>query len=358
MDIILPKIALTMASGTILEWHVEPGARVQKGGLILTFETDKTSVDVEAPADGVIRELLAAEGDEVLAGTVVARLAVDGEVDRPTPIGAPAKAEVAPAARDLAAALGVDLATIVGSGTGGRVIEADVIAAVPKPTPGGGAPAEAAPSAGAPTTAPLGFSAARMASWSTLEKSAAAPTFQLGGSLAVSRLAAMKAAGVSLVDVVALAAARVLPDHPTCHALVRNGKPETFTTPRVGVLVRQGDALLAPSYTVGAGESAAALGARRRETQQALSEGHMPADNSAAPTFVISNLGPFGVDWFTAMLYPDTAVTLAMGSMRPSDGGSGVLSVVLTCDHRLADGVDAARFLAALREAINLVPLN
>ncbi len=376
MEIILPKVAPTMTSGVIAEWHVSVGQAVNKGDPLFTFETDKTAIDVEAPANGVITSITAEPGDEVAAGTPVAELAVEGEHPAAGSPRATAEASVAPAAAALANILGVGLAAIRGSGTGGRIVEADVIAASQlQPPPGrrdsdaagaaGGTAAgssEPRGSAGAPThraeTAPLVFSAARRASWATLERSAAVPTFQLGGSLAIGRLDVIRAVGVSLLDVVALAAARTLPDHPTCHARVHAGAPETFTAPRIGILVRLEDALYAPSFAVSADDTAAAFGRRRREAQQRLAEGRLPAANSSTPTFAISNLGAYGVDWFTAMLYPDTAVTLAMGAMGAGARAENEIGVVLTCDHRLADGVDAARFLADLRDVVDTIPLE
>ena len=367
MDIILPKIALTMSSGIVQEWHRSVGDKVTKGEPLFTFETDKTGVDVEAPADGVLTEILVAAGEEAPAGTTIAILQVKGEAAKPSLPPDTHELSIAPAAAQLAEALGVDVTTVVGSGTGGRIIEADIIAAA---TPGARrtpaehraeapAPAPASTAVTDPAVVSLGFSAARLASWATLERSAAVPTFQLGGRLDLGgRMADIRAARVSVLDVVALAAARALLANPTCHAHIRDGQPEGFTTPRIGILVRQGDALLTPTYEIHQQETAASLGARRRSVQQAITEGRMPAANSAAPTFVISNLGQFGVEWFTAMLFPGTAVTLAIGTIGAVGLGEAELAAVLTCDHRLADGVDAAQFMSSLREAIDAVSLT
>jgi pyruvate dehydrogenase E2 component (dihydrolipoamide acetyltransferase) len=76
----------------------------------------------------------------------------------------------------------------------------------------------------------------------------------------------------------------------------------------------------------------------------------------AAPTFVISNLGTYGVDWFTAVLFPGNAMTLAVGRAEVGDG-SATVQAVLTCDHRIVDGVDGAEFLAALERAVQEVTL-
>ncbi len=83
MEIILPKIALTMTSGVIVEWYKSPGDHVRKGEPILAFETDKTAIDLEADTDGVLREVRAQVGDEVVAGSVIGILEVDGSTDMP-----------------------------------------------------------------------------------------------------------------------------------------------------------------------------------------------------------------------------------------------------------------------------------
>jgi pyruvate dehydrogenase E2 component (dihydrolipoamide acetyltransferase) len=350
MDVIMPKVALTMTGGTIVEWYRQAGDPVRKGDPLFAFETDKSVIDVDAPANGVLGRILTPVGQEAVAGSVVAILDVAGE--EPKPEAAHFAITVAPAAAELATALGVDLAGVTGSGTGGRILEGDVIAAASsrprRPS------AEANPEESVETNVvALEFSAARTASLPTLERSMAVPVFHLSGSIDFApRWAAMKEHGLSVVDVLSIAAAGALRKHPTCHARMRGGKPETYVRSRIGILVRRGDALMPLVFDDPAAENAVDFHARRRQAQDAAERGRVASANAGTPTFVISNLGPFGVEWFTAMLYPDTSVTLALGALGGAGRAPTEASVVLTCDHRLADGVDAAQFMQSVRAAV------
>ena len=363
MEIILPKIALTMTSGVIVEWYKSPGDHVRKGEPILAFETDKTAIDLEADTDGVLREVRAQVGDEVVAGSVIGILEVDGSTDMPAvppPARSQEQQEVAPAARDLAAALGVDLSGVLGSGTAGRIIEQDVIAAAARKseTTAASPPEDGDAVEARVSVTPLDFSARRLASWATLDWAAAVPTFHLATRIDLSAHAReMKAASVSPVDVLAVAAARALRSHPTCNGRFQDGRAETYSGVRIGILYRNGDSLLPLVFDDPAEETASEFRTRRRIAQDAAAGGRIAAANSGDPTFVISNLGAFAVEWFTAMLYPGTSVTAALGT-----SGAGVLeeseaAVVLTCDHRVVDGVDAAQFARSLQEAVLTVSI-
>jgi pyruvate/2-oxoglutarate dehydrogenase complex dihydrolipoamide acyltransferase (E2) component len=352
MDVILPKVALTMTSAVILDWYHKTGEHVRAGEPLFSFETDKTAIDVDAPADGALAEIRVAAGEEALAGSVVAILDVAGEASERTVPAPKAERQVAPAARELAASLGVDLAEVTGTGTDGRVLEGDVIAAIARDRPTGAPPATTA-AVGDEAVVPMPFSAARAATMATVERSVSVPTFHLGATLDFSpQWAVMQSRGVSVVDVLSVAAARALKAHPTCHTRVRDGRREAYRTPRIGVLLRLADALLPLVFDDPAEGSASEFRTRRKEAQEAASRGRVAMENASTPTFVISNLGPFGVEWFTAMLYPDTAMTLAVGAVGAPSHGPTEAAVVLTCDHRLVDGVDAAQFMQTLREEL------
>jgi pyruvate dehydrogenase E2 component (dihydrolipoamide acetyltransferase) len=161
-----------------------------------------------------------------------------------------------------------------------------------------------------------------------------------------------------VTDVVAIAAARALKGHPTCNARIRDGRPEGYLVPRIGILIRPGDALIPLVFDDPSGEDASTFHARRKHAQEAAAQGRIAAANAGSPTFVISNLGTHAVHWFAAMLYPDTALTLALGALGTGGRGPAELAIVLTCDHRLADGVEAAQFMESLRGAILGVPIS
>lgn len=331
MDVVLPKVALTMTEAVLVEWLVEEGGEVAKGQPLFTIETDKTATEIESPGDGVLREVRVAAGETVQAGAVIATLVVDGQ-QAATP-REQAAVTVAPAAAALAEALGVDLATVRGSGTAGRVLEVDVMAAADA-TP---APAAVATEQG-PRTEPLAFSRARAAGMRLTEHSVAVPTFLLGGTLRFPE-------GATPTDSLAVAAAAALKAVPVANACVRDGQPQRYLDVRIGVLVRDGDALLPLVFDDPSGLTAEGFREQRSSVGDALARGPLPLARTSGATFVISNLGRYDVEFFTAVLYPGTAITLALGTV----GADRTAQAVLTCDHRLVDGVDAAEFLTALR---------
>lgn len=153
-----------------------------------------------------------------------------------------------------------------------------------------------------------------------------------------------------------LASAVALRACPIANACLVGGVVHQYRDTRVAVLVRSGDALVPIVFPDAERSTAAALKQDRVHLQELLAQKRLPADRMAAPTFVISNLGTYDVDWFTAVLFPGNAMTLAVGSAR-ADGDSTLVRAVLTCDHRIVDGVDGAEFLRALAMAISDVAL-
>lgn len=128
MDVVLPKVALTMTEAVISEWLKGVGDPVEQGEILFVMKTDKTDIDIEAPATGVLTEIRRIEGDTVDAGAVVAVIAVAGEAPAPDgPNVPPADGGVSPAAAKLAGELGVDVSAIRGTGPKGRVQESDVL---------------------------------------------------------------------------------------------------------------------------------------------------------------------------------------------------------------------------------------
>jgi len=158
LDIKMPALSPTMEEGTLARWLVKVGDTVASGDVMAEIETDKATMEFEAVDEGVIAEILIAEGSEgVKVGAVIARLAVEGEEAAPAPAPAPAAAAPAadgpaatPTARKLAEVNGIDLAGITGSGPKGKITKEDVEAAILK----GGGSVVAAPAAPAPAPAP------------------------------------------------------------------------------------------------------------------------------------------------------------------------------------------------------------
>jgi len=150
-NIYLPRLGQTMKEGTLVKWLKEDGAQVSKGEGIYTLEYDKATIDVESPAEGVLR-IKVGEGGTVAVGTVVGTVGGDAEAAAGRPGGADMRTKASPLARRLAAERGVDIGAVA-AGRGGRVSEEDVLAYIA--SRGGGEKAEAAPAEGRVRISPL-----------------------------------------------------------------------------------------------------------------------------------------------------------------------------------------------------------
>jgi pyruvate/2-oxoglutarate dehydrogenase complex dihydrolipoamide acyltransferase (E2) component len=202
------------------------------------------------------------------------------------------------------------------------------------------------------TVVPRAVSRARAAGMRLTLRSAQIPTFQVCRTLDLAPALAGKPGTYTATEVVIIAAARALKLYPAAHTCLVDDAVHEYTRTRVGILIRNHDALLPLVFVDAELSSPEALRVERSELQAQLSSGRLPAERALAPTFVISNLGNRSLDWFTTVLFPDTAMTLAVGSLGAPGLTQYQCRAVLTCDHRLVDGLDGAEFLDAMATSI------
>ena len=349
MDVVLPKNSLTMTEAEILEWYAEEGSSVTAGEPLFLMETEKSQVDVEAAVSGTLTEIRAQPGTIAVAGEVIAVIDT-GQADSSFARSAPAARSVAPAAAELAAQLGIDIDTVRGSGSGGRVIEEDVLKVAQAATAAlDGPPASTVtPTAAAPGSRPALFSRQRAVGNRSTQWAAGVPTFQLS---ALIELPAVRAGDATMSDLLIAGAARAAREVPVANAFVDdNGEVRLYDDVRVALLVRDDDALLPLVFAEADTIDLSLLHARRRELMSQVGNGALPASATAWPTLVISNIGRPSVRWFSAVLFPGTSLTVAVGGLGAH--GPGKAEIVLTCDHRVLDGVDAASFATAFDAAL------
>ncbi len=375
-NVIMPALGMAQETGKILRWLKSDGDEVTKGDPLLEVETDKVTVEIEAPAAGLLAGLRAREGAEVPVGETVAFIVAPGE-EAPTngdaprepaapPERAPRASQAAaspdgprrrlasPKARRLAAERGVDLdALAAGSGPHGAVVAADVDTAAESPEQAAGP--EAAPS--------------RI--WSlmaerTTQSWTSAPHFYLlrevdAGRLSSWRDVARRRLGddVSFTDLLVRATAAALRDHPRVNAAWENGGVKPNEEVNVGIAVAVEDGLVVPvvhgADTLGLGE----IAARRAELVTRAREGALRPEDVERGTFTISNLGMYGIDAFNAVLNAPQAAILAVGRIVERvvavEGAPAVrprMALTLSCDHRVVDGARAAEFLDLLAALI------
>jgi pyruvate dehydrogenase E2 component (dihydrolipoamide acetyltransferase) len=410
--VIMPALELAQETGKVLRWLKNPGDSVRKGEPIVEIETDKVTVEVEAPAAGVLREVSAQPGDVVPVGRTIALIFGAGETggavaSAPPAAATPAAAagpKASPLARRLAEQHGVDLAAV--KTESGRVEKADVLAYVerqqrsagngamvaarvaaasPKARrlaaergvdlravrgsgPGGAVLAADVPAAAAPQRAAApGVSnvwrimAERMtASWTS------APHFYLVREVNASRLVTWReragkqsGARITYTDLLVKVVAATLVQHARVNVSWRDGAIVPNAEVNVGLAVAIDEGLVVPVLHRADTLSLAEIAARRADLVDRAQAGRLRPADIQGGGFTISNLGMYGVDAFDAIVNPPQAAILAVGRMADRvvavNGQPAVqptMVLTLSCDHRALDGARGAQFLGALADVI------
>src|SRR5438034_6591235 len=402
----MEALSPTMEEGRVVKWHKRDGDPVKTGETLAEVETDKAVMDLVARADGVLRQVAAAEGQTVAVGSVVAVIASPGEAVgavpaaaapatpsgsgkretgnvatvtapapiavTPLPVAAAADAtrvKASPLARRMAKEAGVDLKLVTGSGPGGRVVKKDLERA---PSPG----ASAAPTAAAAATFPVSrvpFPERTGAAYEdvpltqirkTIAKRLAAslgpiPHFFLTTEVDMERASEARSAlevKVSFNDIVIKAVALALTKHRACNAWFQEDHIRYWNEVQLGMAVAVEDGLITPVLRHADAKSLAEINREARElADKARSRRLQPAEYTGA-TFSVSNLGMFDIDQFTAVINPPEAGILAVGTITPKpvavDGQVVTrrrLRLTMSCDHRVIDGATGAAFLKTLK---------
>jgi len=345
-DVIMPALGMAQDTGKLVRWLRPAGASVSRGDPLMEIETDKVTVEVEAPADGILAVLSAAEGDDVPVGQVVALILAPGE---PTPAaGESRRVAASPKAKRIAAERGIDLAGLSGSGPGGAIVAADVAAA----------------RAEEPEPAPLAVGSI----WRTMAERTTAswqsvPHFTLEREVDATRLISWRdtARGregmeaITVSDLLVRVTAASLREHPRVNASWSEGEIVPSQGIHVGVAVALDDGLVVPVIHEADTLSLAQIAVQRRDLVEAAREHRLRPDDVRGGTFTISNLGMLGVDSFHAIVNQPQAAILAVGRIRDSAGVvdgrlavQPVMTLTLSLDHRVVDGARGARFLATL----------
>ncbi|WCB93079.1 Dihydrolipoyllysine-residue acetyltransferase component of pyruvate dehydrogenase complex [Baekduia alba] len=397
----MPKLSDSMEEGTILTWLKADGETVAAGEDLVEIETDKATVTHPADAAGVL-SIVAPEGTSLPVGATIARVGEASEGAPPTPresaprssgaeipagangngVVSPATVKATPLARRIAARHDVALDDVAGSGPLGRVTRADVLQragvddplTLPSARPATAAPAVAPPpSSPAAAPAPGGAKgdvevveptrlqavvARRMA-----EAKATIPHFQVQTDVAMDAAIAfraqLKATGAdapSFNDLVVKAAALALRAHPLANGSYRDGRFEQYARINVGIAVAADGALVVPTIFDADEKSLGAIAAEARRLAGRVREGTVSPPELAGATFTVSNLGMYGMTAITPVINAPQAAILGVGAMREVlarvDGeivDRQLMTLTLSCDHRILYGAEAAQFLSDLR---------
>jgi len=360
----LPALGADMDEGTLLEWHIAPGARVKRGDVVAVVETDKGAIDVEIFMDGVLREIVVQPGTKVPVGTVLALVDVEGAAPAPspTPVGE-GRARMTPAARRRARELNVDLAGVTGTGPDGAITVEDVERAKPSPQPTSPSPqpaaARAAEGAGEGERMREAIAAAMSRSKREIPHYYLSHTFDV--TAAAEWLAAHNAAApvtqrllfaALLIKAIALACREL----KGFSGYYRDARYEEASAVHVGVAVAlRGGGLVAPAIMDTADKPLVALMDDFRALVTRARAGRLRASELAAPTIILTSLGEDSVDAVFPIIQPPQVAIVGAGSVveRPwvADGQvvpRQVLTLSLGADHRVTDGRLGAQFLARI----------
>ena len=333
----MPALGMAQDTGRIVRWLRTAGESVVKGEPLMEVETDKATVEIEAPADGVLSGLEAREGEDVPVGQIVAWILAPGEGAGRARVGA------SPKARRIAAEHGVELATLRGSGPGGAIVAADVEGAMA--TSDGGAELGSIWRTMAERTT---------ASWQSV------PHFWLQRECDASRLltwrdAARRRPGleaITISDLLIRITARALRDHPGVNSSWQGDSIAHAEGINIGLVVAVDDGLVVPVIRDADAQPLQRLVARRQELVEAANGHRLRPTDLQGGTFTISNLGMFGVDAFQAIVNPPQAAILAVGRVCERavvlEGhlvAKPILTLTVSFDHRVVDGARGARFL-------------
>jgi len=383
--VLLPKVGNSMEEGTILAWHVAEGDVVAQGQILYDVETDKAAVEVEADQAGRLAKIVAHDGDIVEVQQPVAYLA-DNDADleiylsthaapeqsegpdapqgsqpkttqaRPQPPATvtpgATRQRVSPAARKLAEQRGVDLTALpAGTGPDGRLISTDLPAQ-------GEAGAQDAEGTSRVALTPMrkAIGTALLKSKQTIPHFYAEITIDAAPMMAYYR--ACKADfKCSVNDVIVHACGAAIDEFPSFRSQLAGNDMITLPSANIGIAIGTDDGLLVP---VVLGVDSMDLQQTATATRDAIGQARQgKLVNMGKGVFTISNLGMFGTERFSAIINPPEAAILAVGAVRDEavvrDGNltaGQVCTLTLSCDHRIIDGVQAAQFLARLKELL------
>jgi len=402
----MPKLSDTMTEGSVVVWRKSVGAQVQRGEVIAEVETDKATMELEAFASGTLLEIRVVAGTTVPVGTVIGLIGEEGErtvardvVQPKTPTEPETETETkaefplpesvspgsaddvfaAPVVRRRAKEIGIDLTAVIGSGPGGRILledlkpaateeeraaiwksEAEKAKELPDEKSDQAAMKDA--QGAAPDTARV-LSRMRMAiartvseSWRTIPHFSVTVEVRMDTAERFRDRLKEDGSDVSMTALLVKATAQALTEFPRLNASLQEAQLVVHPEINIGVVVRRDDGLLVPILRDCANLSLAETAQRASQLVNRARNGQLSHTELSGGTFAISNLGMYQVHSFVALILPPMAAVLAVGAVRDgviADAGRPIaarlLSLTLSADHRVVDGVYAAEFLQKLK---------
>ncbi|MDT3497966.1 2-oxo acid dehydrogenase subunit E2 [Bacillus toyonensis] len=388
VEVVMPKLGMAMKEGIITSWNIKAGDNVAKGELIASINSEKIEIEIEAPADGTVLDIAVSEDEGVPPGTVICYIGKPNEqvavyetvhatenfipkvapqnVQHPEPYAEERskkqRIKISPVAKKMATVENLEISTLIGTGPGGRITKADVLKVLEEKvaTPETFVKEE---SKIIPVTGMRNAIANRMQA--SLQNSA---QLTLTMKVDVTDLVALHKEIVEVVqkrydnkltitDLVSRAVVLALQEHKEMNSAFVDDAIHQFEHVHLGMAVALENGLVVPAIRFANNLSLVELSKEIKNVAQKARTGSLNSDDMQGTTFTISNLGSFGIEYFTPVLNtPETGI-LGVGAIEhvPVYKGKKIkkgsmLPLSLTFDHRVLDGAPAAAFLCSIKQ--------
>jgi len=408
----MPKLSDTMTVGTLVKWLKKEGSVVQSGDILAEVETDKATMELECFFDGTLLKIFADAGSQVELGAPLCAVGKPGEVvtapapkaaapaaapapaATPKPVAAPApvathapaapalafgdRIKISPLAKKLATELGVDAASVQGSGPSGRIVRADIEAAAKNPKPAAAAKGTGATFAGGTVGAKGPIQVERTVAVSTMrgviakrlvESKTTIPHFYLEIEIDAEPLLALREqlnkgladAGVKLSvnDFILKGSAEALRRVPDVNAAWEGTQIRYLAAAHVSFAVALPDGLITPVVKDAHDKSIFQVSSEAKSLGKLAKDKKLKPNQFTGGTFCVSNLGMMGIPKFFPIINPPNAAILGVGTTvtKPVVKNGQIvigqtLTLTLSADHRVVDGAVGAQFLAALKSVL------
>ncbi|AYJ91218.1 2-oxo acid dehydrogenase subunit E2 [Bacillus safensis] len=363
VEVVMPKLGMSMKEGTVSVWNKEVGETVNKGESIASINSEKIEMEIESPAEGTILDIKVSEGEGVPPGTVICYIGEGNEqVEEKKEKDLPPKQKkerikISPVARKIAQSANLDIQTLVGTGPDGRITKADVLRALPD---------EKEKQQKEPKHQPVSMMRKTIAS-RMMESLQTSAQLTITMKADVTKLTALQSelnetAGarhdmkLTMTDFVAKAVVLSLLEHPAMNSQYQNDRVETFEHVHLGIAAALDHGLAVPVIRHAEKLSLIELAKSIKSYGKKAREGKLLHDEIEGSTFTITNLGAYGVEHFTPILNPPEAGILGVGKAdhMPIYHGNElckgtILPLSLTFDHRVLDGAPASQFLSTVK---------
>ncbi|MEH7819240.1 dihydrolipoamide acetyltransferase family protein [Bacillus altitudinis] len=363
VEVVMPKLGMSMKEGTVSVWNKEVGETVNKGESIASINSEKIEMEIESPAEGTILDIKVPEGEGVPPGTVICYIDEgNDQVERKKEkeIQSKPKKErkkISPVARKMANSANLDIDTLVGTGPGGRITKEDVLRALPE---------RKEKKQNETVQQPINMMRKTIASrmMESLQTSAQLTITMKADVTKLTNLQqqlnetaiARYETKLTITDFVAKAAILSLLEHPAMNSQYHNGVVETFENVHLGIAAALDNGLAVPVIRHAERLTLIELAKGIKLYGEKAREGKLLHDEIKGSTFTITNLGAYGVEHFTPILNPPEAGILGVGTMydtpvyREDELCKGtILPLSLTFDHRVLDGAPASAFLSTVK---------